>query len=72
MAQKLIDIDFNTLLKEIKKYIKQPQNLALIKKAYFFAEEKHQEQMRKSGEPYISHLIQVAYALAELRVGPKT
>ena len=72
MAQKVANIDFNRLMEEVKKYIKQPQNLALIKKAYFYAEEKHQQQMRKSGEPYISHLIQVAYALAELRVGPKT
>ncbi|MDD2592114.1 MAG: bifunctional (p)ppGpp synthetase/guanosine-3',5'-bis(diphosphate) 3'-pyrophosphohydrolase [Erysipelotrichaceae bacterium] len=72
MAQKQVDVDFNVLMKEIKKYIKQTPNLALIKKAYVFAEAKHSEQVRKSGEPYISHLIQVAYVLAGLRVGPKT
>ena len=72
MAQKYEIIDFNGLMKEVKKYIAQEQNLALIKKAYLYAEEKHHEQLRKSGEPYVIHLIQVAYTLAGLRVGPKT
>ncbi|MEA5026479.1 MAG: bifunctional (p)ppGpp synthetase/guanosine-3',5'-bis(diphosphate) 3'-pyrophosphohydrolase [Erysipelotrichaceae bacterium] len=59
-------------MKEVKKYIAQEQNLALIEKAYLYAEEKHREQFRKSGEPYVIHLLQVAYVLAGLRVGPKT
>ncbi|MEA5018141.1 MAG: bifunctional (p)ppGpp synthetase/guanosine-3',5'-bis(diphosphate) 3'-pyrophosphohydrolase [Erysipelotrichaceae bacterium] len=72
VAQKKIEVNIDVLMKEIKKYIKLEQNLALINKAYLFAEEKHQEQYRKSGEPYVNHLVHVAYILAGLRVGPKT
>lgn len=37
-----------------------PEEVELIKKAYFFAKESHKGQMRKSGEPYIIHPIAVA------------
>ena len=41
-------------------------DIKLITKAYNFAKKKHGEQLRKSGEPYIIHPVQVAYTLAEL------
>ena len=53
-------------------YINKPESLALIRKAADFAEKHHAGQFRKSGEPYIIHLINVAYILATLRVGPQT
>ena len=40
----------------------------LIKKAYVFANIAHEEQLRKSGEPYINHPIEVAKILADLRL----
>ena len=40
----------------------------LIMKAYEFAKEKHGEQLRMSGEPYIVHPVQVAYILADLKL----
>jgi len=43
-----------------------------IMKAYEFAKEKHGEQLRKSGEPYIIHPIQVAYTLAKLEMDEAT
>ena len=54
------------------KYISNPDDLALIEKAYHFANEKHEGQVRKSGDPYISHCIGVAHIIAELQTGPKT
>jgi len=53
-------------------YIHQPEDLALIEKAYRFADQKHAGQFRKSGDPYISHCIGVAQILATLGAGPKT
>ncbi|HOZ55268.1 MAG TPA: bifunctional (p)ppGpp synthetase/guanosine-3',5'-bis(diphosphate) 3'-pyrophosphohydrolase [Clostridia bacterium] len=47
-------------------------DLKLIKKAYDFAKEKHGNQLRKSGEPYIIHPIQVAYILADLGLDDST
>ncbi|HHU24836.1 MAG TPA: bifunctional (p)ppGpp synthetase/guanosine-3',5'-bis(diphosphate) 3'-pyrophosphohydrolase [Acholeplasmataceae bacterium] len=34
--------------------------------------EKHQGQMRRSGEPYVQHPLEVAYLLATLHTGPAT
>ncbi|MGL4820362.1 MAG: RelA/SpoT family protein, partial [Bacilli bacterium] len=45
---------------------------AFIRRAYFFAEEAHREQYRKSGEPYIIHPVQVAGILVDLGVDAPT
>ncbi|WP_298788055.1 bifunctional (p)ppGpp synthetase/guanosine-3',5'-bis(diphosphate) 3'-pyrophosphohydrolase [uncultured Marinococcus sp.] len=47
-------------------------NVAFLDKAYHYAEKAHQEQYRKSGEPYILHPIQVAGILIELQLDPDT
>ena len=44
----------------------------MIMKAYEFAKEKHGDQKRMSGEPYIIHPIQVAYTLATLEMDEST
>ncbi len=44
----------------------------LIKRAYEFAKEKHGDQLRRSGEPYIIHPVQVAYILATLGLDAST
>ncbi len=54
------------------KYIHDADSLALIEKTYYFADQKHEGQVRKSGDPYISHCIGVAEILAELQAGPIT
>lgn len=35
-----------------------------IRRAYFYAEKAHEGQLRRSGEPYITHPLAVAYVLA--------
>ena len=44
-------------------------NTALIQKAYVFAAQAHAGQTRLSGEPYMSHPLQVADYLADMRMG---
>ncbi len=44
----------------------------LIKKAYEYAKNKHGDQLRKSGEPYIIHPVQVAYILSTLGLDDST
>ncbi len=58
-------ITLEELLKRISDYHKT-EDLSLVEKAYRFAEEKHDGQKRKSGEPYFTHPAQVAYSLADL------
>lgn len=58
--------------KQITSYITNEDSLALIEKAYNYAKEKHANQKRKSGESYFVHLLNVAYELAKLKVGPNT
>ena len=60
------------LMNEIKTYIYNEDSLAMIEKAYDYAEAMHQGQFRKSGEPYFIHVLNVAYILAQLHVGPTT
>jgi GTP pyrophosphokinase len=47
-------------------------DLALLQRAYDVAEEKHREQRRKSGDPYITHPLAVATILAELGMDTTT
>lgn len=45
-----------------------PADLKLVKEAYRFSDEMHLGQVRKSGEPYISHPIAVAEICAEWKL----
>lgn len=47
-------------------------DLDLIERAYITAERAHRGQLRKSGEPYITHPIAATQILADLGIGPKT
>jgi GTP pyrophosphokinase len=53
-------------------YIKKPEDVALIEKAYVWAKKYHEGQERKGGGAYITHPVAVATILAELRAGPAT
>ena len=53
-------------------YITNENDRDLIKRAYEFANKKHDGIFRKSGEPYVHHLLEVAYICAQLQSGPVT
>ncbi len=53
-------------------YIKNEEDRKKIEEAYDIVRVQHDGQLRKSGEPYINHLIEVAYILASLHAGPAT
>jgi len=44
----------------------------LLRRAYAYAEEKHEGQVRRSGEPYITHPLAVSLVLAELEMDDAT
>ena len=47
-------------------------DFALLNRAFHFAEEHHKDQIRKSGEPFIAHCVEVARILAQLRMDHTT
>jgi guanosine-3',5'-bis(diphosphate) 3'-pyrophosphohydrolase len=47
-------------------------DLALLQRAYDVAEDKHSQQQRKSGDPYITHPLAVSTILAELGMDTTT
>lgn len=40
----------------------------LLRRAFAFAAENHRSQKRKTGEPYLSHVLEVAHLLADMRL----
>lgn len=47
-------------------------DISMIEKAYHFAADKHKDQKRKSGEPYIIHPLCVGLILADLELDKET
>lgn len=63
---------FEQVEEEFFVYIRDQKSRQNIRRAYLFAKEAHKNQYRKSGEPYIHHLIEVCYILTTLQCGPAT
>jgi len=60
-------IRLNDILERVAQY-RPDADLDLIKKAYVYSAKVHQGQVRKSGEPYLIHPLEVAGLLAELKL----
>jgi GTP diphosphokinase / guanosine-3',5'-bis(diphosphate) 3'-diphosphatase len=59
------------LVERVQRY-KPDVNEALLNKAYVYAMQKHGKQKRASGDPYISHPLEVAAILTEMRLDEST
>ena len=64
------NITLQDLLEKLKEY--NPEEVEIVKRAYEYADTLHKGQMRQSGEPYISHPLNVAYILAEMHADRDT
>ena len=60
------------LIATMVKYHPDTNNVALVEKAYHFAEKAHEGQKRKSGEPYFVHPLIVSGILAGLMLDAPT
>ena len=67
MAPAPIVASITDLTNRLSEYL-SPSDLKLVKEAYRFSDEMHLGQVRKSGEPYISHPIAVAEICAEWKL----
>ena len=64
-------MSFNLLVEKASRYLPR-EKLDVVKEAHRFALKAHEGQLRKSGEPYLEHPIQVAITLAELQLDADT
>jgi GTP pyrophosphokinase len=58
---------FEDILESIQSYHPAP-DVGLIQRAYMYSAKVHAGQLRKSGEPYLIHPLEVAYLLTLLRL----
>ena len=64
-------VRINEILDKVSGYLSGPDQ-ALIQKAYVFSASAHAGQIRLSGEPYLSHPLEVSDILAELHLDADT
>lgn len=65
------DVTIDDIIKKMKQN-KRKTDIKIITRAYEYAKSHHGDQLRKSGEPYIIHPLQVAYILANLELDEST
>ncbi|HDQ45003.1 MAG TPA: bifunctional (p)ppGpp synthetase/guanosine-3',5'-bis(diphosphate) 3'-pyrophosphohydrolase [bacterium] len=58
---------FYRILKNVKSYVKNP-DIDMLKRAYNFAYGAHENQLRRSGVPYIEHCLETVKILTELKM----
>ena len=63
--------EFSDLLRKVRRYSPKCDN-GLLHSAFDFSLQAHKDQVRKSGEPYFIHCLEVAKILAELRMDSTT
>lgn len=71
MSHKAVVAAFKTLKEKTNPYLNAEEK-SKLREAVHFGAYAHEKQIRKSGEPYITHPITVATVLAELRVNVDT
>jgi GTP pyrophosphokinase len=66
-ARRSIDMRFVELLDKVRKN-RPGDDSAMLRRAYEFASEHHRGQIRLSGEPYLTHPLEVAHSLADMKL----
>ena len=62
---------FELLIERTSDYL-EPDEIVQLRDAFAYAKEHHKGQLRKSGEPYISHPVEVALILSSLKMDVET
>src|ERR1700738_1671484 len=69
--ERQLDTRLEELLAKLRKN-RPSEDPWMVRRAYEIAAERHRDQFRNSGEPYITHLLEVAHILADLRLDATT
>src|SRR5277367_7194838 len=70
-AIRQLESRFEELLEKLRKN-RPSEDPWVVRRAYEIAAERHRDQLRSSGDPYLSHLLEVAHILADMRVDATT
>lgn len=71
MEERASELTIEFFAHRLSSYL-EPEHVLCVKRAYFYAEQAHKGQFRRSGEPYITHPLQVANILASIRMDHQT
>ena len=66
-----LDARLDDLLEKLKKN-RPSEDPWLVRRAYEIACERHRGQFRKSGDPYLTHLLEVGHILADMKMDATT
>ena len=66
-ARRTVDLRFVALMDKVRRN-RPGDDLELLRRAYDFAAKQHHSQTRLSGEPYLSHPVEVAHLLADMKL----
>ncbi|MGB4783493.1 MAG: RelA/SpoT family protein [Candidatus Acidiferrum sp.] len=70
-AARQLDARLEELLEKLR--INRPsEDPWMVRRAYEIAAERHHDQFRSSGDPYLTHLLEVAHILADMRLDATT
>ncbi|HON59340.1 MAG TPA: bifunctional (p)ppGpp synthetase/guanosine-3',5'-bis(diphosphate) 3'-pyrophosphohydrolase, partial [Smithella sp.] len=64
-------IRINDIIEKVQTYL-SPEEVEMIEKAYIYSASVHQGQVRLSGEPYLTHPMEVAGILTDMRMDAAT
>jgi guanosine-3',5'-bis(diphosphate) 3'-pyrophosphohydrolase len=70
-TERQLDARFEELLEKLRKH-RPSEDTWVVRRAYEIASERHRAQLRSSGEPYLTHLLEVAHILADMRLDATT
>ncbi len=70
-TERQLDARLEELLAKLRKN-RPSEDPWLVRRAYEIAAERHRTQVRRSGEPYLIHLLEVAHILADMRLDATT
>src|ERR1700747_1001843 len=66
-TERQLDARLDELLAKLRKN-RPSEDPWMVRRAYEIAAERHRDQLRTSGDPYLTHLLEVAHILADMRL----
>ncbi len=70
-TERQLDAHLEELLEKLRKN-RPSEDPWMVRRAYEIAAERHRDQFRSSGDPYLTHLLEVAHILADMRLDATT